>query len=164
LALRDGELYQLTWKSQKGFVYDQMTFKPLRHFHYAGEGWGLTFDGEHLVRSDGSPTLTFHNPVDFSVVRKLVVRGPCGSVGSLNELEFARGFIYANVWKSDRIMKISPETGEVLGQIDLSPLVRELTFNSNRGVANGIAYDESRNRFLVTGKLWPKLFEIDLLE
>jgi glutamine cyclotransferase len=163
LALEDGKLYQLTWKSGTGFVYDRDLLRMQGLFHYAGEGWGLTFDGMHLVRSDGTSVLYFHDPESFSVVRTIRVLGPEGPVERLNELEFARGFIYANVWKTDSILRISPETGEVLGQIDLSTLTSETKLDG-AGVANGIAYDETRNRFFVTGKRWPRIFEIELLE
>lgn len=164
IAAVDDRLLQLTWKSRLGFVYDRASLRPVGSFRYATEGWGLTYDGRHLVLSDGSSYLRFHDPETFTVVRELQVRDPDGPVAHLNELEFARGAIYANVWKTHRIVKVSPETGAVLGEIDLSPIVNDLRLAGHRRVANGIAYDADRDRFYVTGKLWPKLFEIALLD
>lgn len=164
IASINGELYQLTWQSQTGFVYDKSTLKTLRSFTYSGEGWGLTFDGRHLILSDGSATLKFHDPKDFSFLRSIEVRGPEGPVTQLNELEYADGYIYANVWKTNRIVRISPESGNVVGRIDLSPLIQDQKLTSSRSAANGIAYDRVQQRFFVTGKLWPKLFELELLD
>ena len=164
IASIDARIYQLTWKSRVGFIYDKATLYLQRRFRYDTEGWGLTYDGRYLVRSDGSSLLRFHDPETFAVVRQLEVRDPAGPVTRLNELEFVGNAIYANVWKTNRIVKISPATGAVLGEIDLSVLVNELQLSGNRSEANGIAYDAKRNRFFVTGKLWPKLFEIVLLD
>ncbi|GAB4346931.1 MAG: glutaminyl-peptide cyclotransferase [Gammaproteobacteria bacterium] len=155
-------IYQLTWQSRIGFVYDRISLKPLHSFSYPTEGWGLACDGRHLILSDGSATLRFHDPETFTEVRNVEVRDAHGPVANLNELEFIAGHIYANVWKTNRIVKIDPTDGRVVGVIDLSPLVQELKLTGSRAAANGIAYDAERDRLFVTGKLWPKVFEIRL--
>lgn len=158
------EIYQLTWQSHIGYVYDKSSFKPLRSFLYPTEGWGLTYDGKHLILSDGTATVRFHDPDTFTEQRQVQVRDKKGPVTHLNELEFIRGYLYANVWQQNRILKIDPEDGKVIGEIDLSPLVQELKLTGNRNAANGIAYDHDKDRLFVTGKMWPKVFEIQLLE
>jgi glutamine cyclotransferase len=155
----DGNLIQLTWKSGTGFVYDSFSFALRRTFHYKGEGWGLTHDAKALILSDGSAVLRFLDPSSFREIRRMSVVDDKGQpVLNLNELEFARGEIYANVWQTDRIVQISPRTGKVLGWIDLSGLMAKLA--DPDAVLNGIAYDAKGDRLFVTGKLWPKLFEI----
>ncbi|HKW18216.1 MAG TPA: glutaminyl-peptide cyclotransferase [Terriglobales bacterium] len=156
-------LVQLTWRSGIAFVYDRFSFKAQRTFNYKGEGWGLTHDETALIMSDGGSILRFLNPKSFREIRRLSVRDADGrAVERLNELEYLHGEIYANIWYSDKIARISPHTGRVLGWIDLAGLLdkREL---SPDAVLNGIAYDSAGARLFVTGKLWPKLFEIKII-
>ena len=154
-------LVQLTWQAHTGFVYDLSTFKLLSTFHYAGEGWGLTQDGKQLILSDGTASLRFLNPQTFAVERTLTVRDHGKPIDQLNELEYVHGEIYANVWMSNRIARISPATGNVLGWIDLTGLLPIVEQSSPNAVLNGIAYDAAHDRLFVTGKLWPKLFEVE---
>lgn len=157
-------LIQLTWQSGTAFVYDRSTFALRRTFHYKGEGWGLTRDSKALIMSDGSPTLRFLDPGSFRQIKKLTVRdGDDRPVSNLNELEYIRGEIYANIWHADKIARISPGTGRVLGWIDLSGLLKPGEVTDPEAVLNGIAYDAKADRLFVTGKLWPKLFEIKLI-
>ena len=153
-------LVQLTWQAHTGFVYDRTTFKLLRMFHYDGEGWGLTQDGKRLILSDGTSSLRFLNPNTFAVERTLPVTDHGTPIDQLNELEYVHGEIYANVWMSNRIARISPRTGNVIGWIDLTGLLPVVEQANPNAVLNGIAYDAKQNRLFVTGKLWPKLFEI----
>jgi glutaminyl-peptide cyclotransferase len=156
-------LIQLTWKAHVAFVYDRATFHLLRTFHYPWEGWGLTQDGKHLILSDGSETIHFLNPDTFAEVRSIRVTDHGAPVKELNELEYIHGQIYANVWMTDKIVCISPETGKVLGWINLAGLLPAIELRSNDAVLNGIAYDAAHNRLFVTGKLWPRLFEIQVV-
>jgi glutaminyl-peptide cyclotransferase len=155
-------LVQLTWLAHTGFVYDRFSFRQLRTFHYDGEGWGLTQDGRSLILSDGTATLRFLDPETFKVTRSIVVKDKGSPITELNELEYVRGEIYANVWHTDRIARISPATGKVLGWIDLSNLLPADRHPDPEAVLNGIAYDAAHNRLYVTGKLWPELFEIEV--
>jgi glutamine cyclotransferase len=157
-------LIQLTWRSGIGFVYDAQSFQPRRTFNYAGEGWGLTHDGTRIIMSDGSDTgtLRFLDPETLRETGKLVVRDGRQPVDELNELEFVKGEIYANVYQTDRIARISPKTGRVVGWIDLRGLL-DPRDAAGADVLNGIAYDAAKDRLFVTGKQWPKLFEIQLL-
>ena len=159
IALVDDAIVQLTWQSGVGFVYDRKTFQRTRTFSYSGEGWGLTYDGTRLIMSDGSSTLRFLDPKTLAPTGKLQVRDGSRPVERLNELEVVKGEIFANIWQTDRIARISPKTGTVTGWIDLAGL---LDPRDARGtdVLNGIAYDATADRLFVTGKLWPKLFEI----
>jgi len=161
ITVRGGEVIQLTWRNQVGIVYDKATFRELRRFRYSGEGWGLTHDGTHLILSDGSSTLRFLDPKTFRVVRQLMVRSGGRRVANLNELEYVRGEILANIWYKDYIARISPANGEVLGWIDLQTLVPPGM--DREECANGIAYDAKHDRLFVTGKNWPQLFEIRLV-
>jgi glutaminyl-peptide cyclotransferase len=163
LASWGSTLIQLTWQAHIAFVYDRFSFRLLRTFHYDGEGWGLTQDGHNLILSDGSATLKFLDPATFREVRHIVVKDQGSPVTQLNELEYVRGEIYANVWHTDRIARISPASGRVLGWIDLSGLLRPGEVSNPEAVLNGIAYDSAHNRLFVTGKLWPKLFEIRVI-
>jgi glutaminyl-peptide cyclotransferase len=157
-------LIQLTWTSGVAFVYDRSTFTVRRMFHYRGEGWGLTHDSASLILSDGSAILRFLDPNSFREIRKLNVRDEGNRpVSNLNELEYVRGEIYANIWHEDRIARISPSTGRVLGWIDLSGVLQPGEVSDPEAVLNGIAYDCKSDRLLVTGKLWPKLFEIKIM-
>lgn len=157
-------LVQLTWTSGKGFVYDRSSFKLLRTFDYQGEGWGLTHDEKSLILSDGTSTLRFLDPETFRVLRRLDVIDEHGQpVENLNELEFIRGEIFANIWHEDRIARISPRTGRVLGWVDMTGLREQAGATGPEAVLNGIAYDAKTGRIFVTGKLWPRLFEIKIV-
>ena len=157
-------LVQLTWQAHKGFVYDRFSFALLRTFAYDGEGWGLTHDDKQLIMSDGTSYLRFLDPKTFHQTRRIHVTTPSGEeIPDLNELEYVRGEIYANIWHSDRIARISPKTGKLLGWIDSGGLRDASTTSNPDAVLNGIAYDAKDNRLFVTGKLWPKLYEIKVV-
>ena len=153
-------LLQLTWKSGKGFVYDKETFNPSGSFSYSGQGWGLTYDGERLIMSDGTAYLRFLDPETFAQTGRVEVRGADGPVTRLNELEYIRGEVFANIWQRNTIARIAPLTGRVTGWIELGGLLGK---QSQPDVLNGIAYDAGGDRLFVTGKLWPKVFEIELV-
>ncbi|MGH9604386.1 MAG: glutaminyl-peptide cyclotransferase [Terracidiphilus sp.] len=157
------ELIQLTWQAHVALVYDLKTFKFLRKFSYSYDGWGLTQDGKDLIESDGSSTLRFIDPATFETVRSIVVRDHGQPIDQLNELEYIHGQIYSNVWHKNIILRISPSTGDVLGTIDLTGLLPPGSVTDPEAVLNGIAYDPVHNRLFVTGKLWPKLFEIQVI-
>lgn len=159
ITLMGDKLYQLTWKSGVCLVYHKETFRRIDTLRYRGEGWGLTHDGTHLIMSDGTDTLRFVDPQTFRVVRTLRVATRAGPVDKLNELEYIDGVIYANVWYSDYIACISPKTGLVTAWIDCRHLW-PMSERPREHVLNGIAYDASTGHLLVTGKNWPKLFEI----
>lgn len=163
LANWKNTLIQLTWKAHTGFVYDLRTFHQLQAFHFDGEGWGLTQDGAHIIMSDGSSTLRFFDPQTFQVVRRVDVTDGGIEVHDLNELEYVHGHIYANVWQTNLIAVISPAAGHVLAWIDLSGLRPASTRANSDAVLNGIAFDAAHNRLFVTGKLWPKIFQIQLV-
>ncbi|MBN1455749.1 MAG: glutaminyl-peptide cyclotransferase [Methanomicrobia archaeon] len=162
ITLWNDSIIQLTYQSRIGFVYDKETFQLRRTFAYTTEGWGLTHDGRHLIMSDGTATLHFLDPETFEEVMQLEVRDNDTPVTQLNELEFIKGTIYANVWPTDRIVMIAPESGQVVGWIALTGLLSAENRLQPVDVLNGIAYDEATDRLFVTGKLWPKLFEIEL--
>ncbi len=162
IAIRDGLVYQLTWQSHIGFIYDLETFEQQETFFVAGEGWGITFDDEHLIISDGSATLRFLDPTTQSEVRRLTVMLNDQPVSYLNELEFIKGEIWANVWYQDVILRIDPQSGKVNSLVDLTGLYSERR-NADE-VLNGIAWDSEQQRLFVTGKLWPVLYEIVLQE
>ncbi len=162
LALFDGRLYQLTWQTQVGFVYDLNSFDKLREFSYAGEGWGLTRDASSLIMSDGSSRIRFLDPETFEVRRVINVQDGRRDVTNINELEYIKGEIYANIWLTDRIARIDPQSGKVNAWIDMSGLLHPQARPDPGAVLNGIAYDEALDRLFVTGKYWPKLFEIKL--
>ena len=163
ITVLNNRIYQITWQNRTGIVYDLKTMKTVSTFNYSGEGWGLTNDGKRLILSDGTSMLRFIDPKTFEVVKRLRVHGPNGQVDRLNELEFVNGEILANIWYADRIARISPDNGEILGWIDLSGLYPEKQRSSREDVLNGIAYDEASGRLFVTGKNWPKVFEIELV-
>ena len=157
-------LVQLTWKAHKGFVYDRFSFSLLRTFEYEGEGWGLTHDAMHLIMSDGTADLRFLDPKSFRETGRIHVIDETGRpVDNLNELEYIHGEIYANIWGTDKIVRISPRTGKILGWIDLSGIIDKRELGDPGAVLNGIAYDSAGDRLFVTGKLWPKLFEIKVV-
>ena len=162
------DLVQLTYQTGTGFIYDRATLKVKSSFVYAGEGWGITHDGTRLIMSDGSSSLRFLDPASFKEKGRIMVRDRGQPVKDLNELEFVRGEIYANVWHTDRIARISPVTGDVTGWIDLRNLIKPgeilpSTISASEAVLNGIAYDAVKDRLFVTGKLWPRLFEIKVV-
>ena len=162
ITVFNGELYQLTWKSGLGFVYALDTLTLLRTFRINGEGWGLTHDESSLIMSNGTSQLMFLDPKTFEIIHRLTVIDDGQPVGQLNELEFIHDEIWANIWFEERIARISPSTGEVLGWVDLSGLHPP----SQRGyddVLNGIAFDADSDRIFVTGKNWPRLFEIEVV-
>jgi glutamine cyclotransferase len=159
----DDRIYQLTWRQGTGLVFDRESLRLLQRFPYAGEGWGLTHDGTHLIMSNGSSTLQFFDPRTYRVVKRLPVRAKGRPLRQLNELEYVAGEIWANVWHKDRIARISPATGEVIGWIDLTGLLPRADLQHKEQVLNGIAYDPVNKRLFVTGKQWPKLFEIQLV-
>ena len=154
-------LIQLTWVSNKAFVYDKETFEPIRTWTYPTQGWGLTHNEKELILSDGSDKLYFLNPDTFEEIRRIQVKDHQLEIDHLNELEFVKGEIYANIWMSDRIARISPKTGQVLGWIDLTGIIEPLPEPKKDAVLNGIAFDKKGDRLFVTGKLWPKLLEIE---
>lgn len=158
-----GRLIELTWQNHVGFIYDLKTFQPLGSFAYPGEGWALTTDGRRIIMSDGTPQLRFLDPVSLRETGRLTVTADGVPVKNVNELEWVKGEIYANIWLTNRIARIDPRTGRVVGWIDLTGLMpaRDVGHDPD-AVANGIAYDAQRDRLFVTGKLWPRLFEIRL--
>jgi glutamine cyclotransferase len=162
LALFNGRLYQLTWQNQQGFVYDLSSLNPIGGFGYAGEGWGLTHDTRSLIMSDGTSRIRFLNPDTFEVQRTITVQDNGREITQLNELEYVKGEIYANVWQTDRVARIDPNSGRVTAWINLSGLLSPEDRARGVDVLNGIAYDETSDRLFVTGKFWPKLFEIRL--
>jgi glutamine cyclotransferase len=179
IAFCGNRLSQLTYQSMVGFIYD-MDLRQVGSFNYPTEGWGLTCDGENLILSDGTATLRWLDAGTFKMVKQIIVTDQDRPVAHLNELEFVKGEIFANIWKTDTIARISPNTGEVTGWIDLGGLAQlaQASVSAGRGmgtdlksvpipvidVLNGIAYDERGDRLFVTGKLWPKLFEIQLIK
>jgi glutamine cyclotransferase len=156
-------IIQLTYKENVGFVYNKDTFELLRKFNYPTEGWGITHNGTHLIMSDGTPTLYFLDPQTFEQVNRIRVYDRNGPVSRLNELEYVEGQIYANIWGIERIARIAPETGRVAGWIDMKGLLARQDYTGYEDVLNGIAYDKKSGRLFVTGKFWPKLFEIKLI-
>jgi glutaminyl-peptide cyclotransferase len=158
----NGRLVQITWQSERGFVYDLATFTLQSTFTYAGEGWGLTHDGHRFILSDGSETLRFLDPDTWRETGRVIVRDGRRRIVDLNELEYVRGEIFANVWHTNRIARIDPASGRVTGWIDLRGLLPAGHQLHREAVLNGIAFDETHDRLFVTGKLWPSLFEIRL--
>jgi glutaminyl-peptide cyclotransferase len=163
IAIFGDRIYQLTWQSHLGFVYDLGTFVPEGEWQYPTEGWGLTHDGKRLIMSDGTATLHFLDPATLKETGSLEVRDDQGPVVRLNELEYVEGAIYANIWQTDRVARIDPATGRVTAWIDLQGLLPAADRTTPVDVLNGIAYDDATDRLFVTGKLWPKLFEIELV-
>lgn len=155
------QIIQLTWKARIGFVYNKDSFEFLHRVKYTTEGWGITHDTQHLIMSDGSATLYFRDPNTFATVRTVKVTDDRGPVRELNELEYIKGRIFANVWQTNRIAIINPSTGRVTGWLDLGELVAKHPYGD---VLNGIAYDAAQDRVFVTGKFWSSLYEIELLQ
>jgi glutamine cyclotransferase len=162
LALVGGKLFQLTWQNHKCFVYDLETFQKEKEFTYDGEGWGLTTDGRWLIMSDGTDQIRFLDPATFEEKRRITVLAHGQPVNHLNELEYIKGEIYANVWGTDYVVRVDPATGKLLGVIDFTGLLAPGDRDQNTDVLNGIAYDAAGDRLFVTGKRWPKLFEVRL--
>jgi len=165
ITVLNGQIFEVTYQTQTGFVYDKSNFVrgPLRSFSYAGEGWGLTNDGKQLYMSDGSSQIRVWDPATLKEVRRITVKDGTRPITELNELEFVRGEIYANVWHQDRIARIALVDGKVLGWIDLTNILPKSEHPDPEAVLNGIAYDAAGDRLFVTGKLWPKIFEIKLV-
>jgi glutamine cyclotransferase len=157
-----GKLYELTWQNSTALVYDAKTFQRTGEFHYTGEGWGLTHDGKQLIMSDGTPSLRFLDPVTFKESGRVYVRDGSRAVTELNELEYIEGEIWANVWQTERIARINPQTGLVNSWVDLAGLLKP-SEQQGVDVLNGIAYDAKGKRIFVTGKKWPKMFEIQVV-
>jgi len=158
-------LIQLTYKTQVGFVYDLASFEVQRQFEYPGEGWAMTQDGKRIIMSDGTPELRFWDPETLKELGRITVTEESYPVKNVNELEWIKGEIYANVWTTDRIIRIDPESGKVVGRIDLSGILSPADRDGGQtDVLNGIAYDAKLDRIFVTGKRWPKLFEIRLVK
>lgn len=157
------KIIQLTYRTRIGFVYNKETFELLREFNYPHEGWGLTHDGKNLILSDGTSTLYFLDPETFEQISTISVRNQNDRLWGINELEYIDGRIYANIWPTNRIAIIEPRTGRVVGLVDLKGLLDNQSISMQTDVLNGIAYDPIKRRLFVTGKFWPKLFEIKLL-
>jgi glutaminyl-peptide cyclotransferase len=156
-------LLELTWKAEKGFIYDLASFQPKAEFTYPGEGWGLTTDGKRIIMSDGSAQIRFWDPEILKETGRITVTDDGKPVPELNELEWVKGEIFANVWQTERIARIDPKTGKVTGWINLHGLLTPADYTDLTDVLNGIAYDAKGDRLFVTGKRWPKLFEIKLV-
>jgi glutaminyl-peptide cyclotransferase len=164
IAILHDKLYQLTWTNKKGFIYDLKTFKRIGEFDVPSkEGWGMTTDGTSLIMSDGTSNLTFLDPVTFKTNKIVGVTDNNGPVGNINELEWVNGTILANIYQTPYIIRINPATGKVLGKADFSNLVKEIKLkNPDVDYMNGIAYDSVGNKILITGKLWPNIYEVRL--
>ena len=156
------EIVSLTWQDHIGYRWDRKTLTQTRSFHYPGEGWALTQDGKHLIMSDGTAFLRVLDPMTFKELRRIKVTADGASIEQLNELEFVKGEILANIWQTKRIARIDPATGRVKAWIDLSALPETAGAGSPDAVANGIAYDREHDRLFVTGKYWPHLYEVRL--
>ena len=164
ITLFGDRIVQLTWKNQQGFIYDRDSFELTGVFTYPHEGWGITHDDSQLIVSDGTDIIRFWDPETFEEVRRIRVQGQYGPVTMLNELEYVDGEIWANIWFSDTIVRISPDDGHVLGWVDLNGLIDPQLRYGREAVLNGIAFDAQSNRIVVTGKLWPLLFEIEIVD
>lgn len=161
IAIFKSELFELTWQSRVAFVYDKVSFEPKRRLAYAGEGWGLTHDGHNLIMSDGTDELRVLDPSTFAERRRIRVTAAGAPVRRLNELEMVRGEIFANVWMTDYVARIDPSSGRVAAYVDLHGLLSPAE-RARTDVLNGIAYDAEHDRLFVTGKLWPRVFEIKI--
>lgn len=163
LTLFDNKLYLLTWQEGTVFVYDKTNFTLLKQMTYSGEGWGLTHTDNALIRSDGSNRLYFHDPENFKITKTINVLEQGRPVHKLNELEFINGFIWSNVWHEDRLVRINPDNGTVVGSVDLSTLVAHVDVANSESVLNGIAYDEQQDALWITGKNWPSMYKIKVI-
>ena len=156
-------LYEWTWQSHVGFVYDRFSLRKIRQFTYVGEGWGMTRTAKQIITSDGTATLRFRDPATFREVRHILVKDGTRPIEQLNELEYIKGEIYANIWHSDRIARISPQDGHVIAWIDLAGILPNDQRINAESVLNGIAFDAKNDRIFVTGKQWPTVFEIKVV-
>jgi len=156
----DNKIIQITWTNKIGFIYDKETFKLIDNFKLNTEGWGLTYDGNHLILSDGTPTLYFLDTNTYQTINSINVHDPEGPVTNLNELEYINGNIYANIWFSTKIAIINPTTGQVEAYLDIEKIAQPHTTKNPEAVLNGIAYNTQTNKLYITGKLWPNLYEI----
>jgi glutaminyl-peptide cyclotransferase len=157
-------VFEWTWQSHICFVYDRFSLRTIKQFTYTGEGWGMTRTAREIITSDGSATLRFRDPATFKETHHLVVTDGGQAIKQLNELEYIKGEIYANIWHSDRIARISPRSGRVIAWIDLTGLLPDSQKINDESVLNGIAYDEKHDRLFVTGKQWPTVFEIKIVD
>jgi len=164
VTIHGNKIIQLTWQSNTGFVYDKYSFKLLQKFNYPDEGWGITGDGKCLIMSDGTSTLHFLNPKTFEEIGQIEVSVNSTPLTGINELEYIKGEIYANIWQTERIARINPLTGQVIGWIDLKGILSPEDDSETVDVLNGIAYDAKNDRLFVTGKFWPKIYEIELIK
>jgi glutamine cyclotransferase len=165
ITLLNGKIYQLTYRSQVGFIYDAESFEQIRKFFYQNrEGWGLSNDGKEIIMSDGTNVIYFMDPEYFSVNRKIEVFDNVSEVDSLNELEYINGTIYANRYMTNEIVMIDPATGKITGKADMAGLLKPEDRHSHIDVLNGIAWDETDHRLFVTGKYWPKIYSVELIE
>jgi glutamine cyclotransferase len=166
ITIFEDRIYQLTWKEQIGFIYDTDSFQLLKTFSYPHEGWGITHDEEYLIISDGSPVLHFVDPLTLKEIKQVKVHDQQTLVYRINELEYIKGKIFANIWQTDLIAIISPESGEVFAWVDLSDILENVHIKANQpiDVLNGIAYDSLNERLFVTGKWWPVVFQIKITE
>lgn len=164
IAILNDRVFQLTYRARKGFVYDLATFELQDEFTLPGaEGWGMTADSTYLIMSDGTDQLTYLDPLSYEVVRTLSVTREGAPQEDLNELEYIGGFIYANIWLTNRVVKIDPSTGVIVGSLDLTPYAREASsLHPGAKEMNGIAYNESTGRVLITGKMWPRIYELSI--
>ncbi len=163
ITIAGGELFQLTWKNRICFIYDPKTLELKRTVRYPGQGWGLTYDGKSLIMSDGSSTLRFYDPKTFRLQKRIAVKQRNKPVKNLNELEYINGEVWANIWYEDKIIRIDPENGNIIAQIDLKGLKPAALRFNREAVYNGIAFDSQTEKLYVTGKNWPKLFEIEII-
>lgn len=163
ITVLNNKVYQLTWKHKLGFIYDAKSFENKGSFTYDFEGWGLTTDGTHLIISDGTDRIYYLDTLDFKVVKTLLIRDHDKRVDNINELEFVNGYIYANLWETNYIVKIDPVFSRVVGKIDLSPIANEIKRNYPKAnVLNGVAYNPATRDFLVTGKRWPRAYLLSI--
>jgi glutamine cyclotransferase len=159
-----GRLFQLTYQSGIGFVYDSKTWSPLGNFRYTGEGWALTHDDKRLIMSDGTSAVRFLDPATLRELSRLVVREGTHPIPNVNELEYIEGEIWANVWQTERLVRFDPRSGQVNSWVDLTGLLKQADRTPDIDVLNGIAYDAAKKRIFVTGKRWPKLYEIRVVD
>lgn len=162
LTLLNDKLYLITWQESTAFVYNLADFSFVKTLNYTGQGWGLASDGKSIIRSDGSQNLFFHNPETFAVEKTIAVKYKNDAILNLNELEYAEGFIWANIWHDNRIIKINPNNGDVVGVMDMSEIAKRLKVKDEESVLNGIAYDAEKKAFWITGKQWPKMYLVKI--
>lgn len=163
ITILNNKIYQLTYTTQTVMVYDKSSWKKINQFNYEGEGWGLTNNGKQIIMSNGSNKIVFRNPENFKIEKTIEVNDQNGALTNINELEYVQGYLYANVWQTNIIVKINAENGKVVAAADLTNILQQYVPNVDLNtvdVLNGIAYDSSSKHFFVTGKLWPRIFEI----